>query len=149
MGHQVRRLLACRLTGRAASRGQRLTHRGGMRRGRAHEVILALGVAGQTGMRPVLSWGNGFQGGRWPDGSSRSFASRCFVGSRPAQSRDARSARPKGDPSGNACTLVGRIRQSIGNLRDLFIPSRLSAVCGIDHVALPDRRAPPERSSQR
>lgn len=64
MGHPVRRLLACRLPGRAVSRGQRLTHRGGMRPGRAHEVILALGVADQTGVGTGGRVGQRFP--RWP-----------------------------------------------------------------------------------
>lgn len=64
--------------------------------------------------------------------------------------RETRGSRAqRGDPSGSASALVGRISQSTGALHDCFIPSRPSSVCGIDHGPVSDRRAPPERSSQR
>ena len=131
MGHPVRRLLACRLTGRAASRGQRLTHRGGMRPGRAHEVILGAGRVGSDQDGCCRAEAVGSQVAIGPTDPLAPSLPVALWGA-VQLSRETRDPRAlKGDPSGNACAFVRRIRQSIGASHDPFPP--LTASFGLRH----------------
>lgn len=130
MGHPVRRL-----TGRATARGPGgLTHRSGMRPGRAHEVILGAGRVGsdQDGCCRAEAVGS-----QVAIGPTDHLAPSLPVASWGAVqlSRETRDPRAhEGDPPGTACALVGRISPSMGAPHMPFLPSQPSSVCGIDYA---------------